>query len=245
VIVVSDNSVLSCLSEIGELDLLHRLYGKITITDSILREAMHPGAPADLKSFCLEPPDWIAVVPDEFPYLEETGALDAGEASAITLAWQYRDCCLLILDERRGRKVASALGLQIFSKWNPSMWEGQRQSPLGKRLVILRCIQDSRASTKLCAGGAIESRLLPKISCFAQVWAKGGVFSERRRKERWLSHSFDGRMSFFMQNEPGRQHSNENDCWFLVLEYCCHSTHEHGWAGKKEGRAASPSYHGK
>ena len=31
-IVVSDNSVLSCLAELGELDLLRRLYGKITLT---------------------------------------------------------------------------------------------------------------------------------------------------------------------------------------------------------------------
>jgi predicted nucleic acid-binding protein len=38
--------------------------------------------------------------------------LEAGEASSITLAWQYRDC-LLILDEKRGRRVASALGLRI------------------------------------------------------------------------------------------------------------------------------------
>ena len=53
------------------------------------------------------------MVPDESSYLEETGALDAGEASAITLAWQYRDTSLLILDEKRGRKAASALGLQI------------------------------------------------------------------------------------------------------------------------------------
>ena len=53
------------------------------------------------------------MVPDASSYLEETGALDAGEASAITLAWQYRDTSLLILDEKRGRKVASALGLQI------------------------------------------------------------------------------------------------------------------------------------
>ena len=58
-------------------------------------------------------PDWISVVPDASPYLEETGALDAGEASAITLAWQFRDSSLLILDEKRGRKVATALGLQI------------------------------------------------------------------------------------------------------------------------------------
>lgn len=112
-IVVSDNSVLSCLAEIGELDLLRRLYGKITVTETIRREAMHAGAPEDLRGLFAETPDWIAVVPDEIPYLEETGALDAGEASAITLAWQHRENCLLILDERRGRKVASALGLPI------------------------------------------------------------------------------------------------------------------------------------
>ena len=56
-------------------------------------------------------PDWISIVPDASSYLAETGALDAGEASAITLAWQLRDSSLLILDEKRGRKVATALGL--------------------------------------------------------------------------------------------------------------------------------------
>jgi hypothetical protein len=113
VIVVSDNSALSCLSEIGELDLLRRLYGNVTITETIRREALHPSAPKALRLLVLKMPDWISVVPDEASYLEETGALDAGEASAITLAWQFRDSSLLILDEKRGRKVASALGLQI------------------------------------------------------------------------------------------------------------------------------------
>lgn len=112
-IVISDNSVLSCLSEIGELDLLRRLYGRVTITETIRREAVHPSAPEALRLLFLKMPDWVSVVPDESPYLEETGALDAGEASAITLAWRYRDSCLLILDEKRGRKVASTLGLQI------------------------------------------------------------------------------------------------------------------------------------
>lgn len=112
-IVVSDNSVLSCLAEIGELDLLRRLYGKVTITATIGREAVHASAPAALRELFLKTPDWISVVPDESPYLEETGALDPGEASAITLAWRCRDASLLILDEKRGRKVASALGLRI------------------------------------------------------------------------------------------------------------------------------------
>jgi len=113
VIVVSDSSVLSCLAEIGELDLLRRLYGKVTVTETIRREAIHAGAPEGLRVFFSRTPDWIAVIPDESPYLEETGALDPGEASAITLAWQHRDDSLLIIDERRGRKVASALGLPI------------------------------------------------------------------------------------------------------------------------------------
>lgn len=112
-IVVSDNSVLSCLAEIGELDLLRRLYGKVTVTATIRREAIHASAPEGLRNLFLSLPDWISVVPDEAPYLEETGALDAGEASAITLAWQHRDRSLLILDEKRGRKVAMSLGLRI------------------------------------------------------------------------------------------------------------------------------------
>ncbi len=112
-IVVSDNSVLSCLAEIGELDLLRRLYGKITITETIRAEASHPCAPEALRRLFSTLPDWITVVPDRSPFLEETGALDAGEASAITLAWQHRNSSLLILDEKRGRKVASALGLRI------------------------------------------------------------------------------------------------------------------------------------
>ncbi len=112
-IIVSDNSVLSCLAEIGELDLLRRLYGKVTITETIRLEALHAGAPVSLRDLFLNVPDWISVVPDELPYLDETGALDAGEASAITLAWQHRDCSLLIIDEKRGRKVAGALDLRI------------------------------------------------------------------------------------------------------------------------------------
>lgn len=97
----------------GELDLLRRLYGKVTVTDTIQREAIHPGAPENLRNLFLRLPDWISVVQDESLYLEETGALDAGEASAITLAWQHRDSSLLILDEKRGRKVATSLGLRI------------------------------------------------------------------------------------------------------------------------------------
>jgi len=112
-IVVSDSSVLSGLAAIGELNLLPKLFGKITVTETICREAGHRNAPEGLREVFSSIPSWLEVVPDPSPYLEETVTLDCGEASAITLAWQNCPASLLILDEKRGRKVASALGLKI------------------------------------------------------------------------------------------------------------------------------------
>ena len=56
-IVVSDNSVLSCLSKIGELDLLRRFYGELTITETIRKEAIHSSAPEALRLLLLKMPD--------------------------------------------------------------------------------------------------------------------------------------------------------------------------------------------
>ena len=56
-IVVSDSSVLSCLSEIGELDLLRRLYGQVSITETIRKEAIQSSAPEALRLLLLEMPD--------------------------------------------------------------------------------------------------------------------------------------------------------------------------------------------
>lgn len=113
-IIVSDNSALSCLAELGELHLLHQIYGTVTVTTSIRSEAMHPKAPKALRHFFNDPPPWMLVVSDVQPLLEETKTLDPGEASAITLAWQYRDSSLLIIDEKRGRRVSQALGLSMI-----------------------------------------------------------------------------------------------------------------------------------
>lgn len=112
-IIISDTSALSCLAELGELDLLRQLYGTVTITATVQREALQPGSPAALQQFVAQPQAWLAIVDDEQPCLQETNALDPGEASAITLAWQHRESSLLIIDEKRGRRVSAALGLRI------------------------------------------------------------------------------------------------------------------------------------
>lgn len=110
-IVISDNSALSALAEAGLLDLLPRLFGIVVIPEAVCRECGHPRAPGILRDWIARPPEWLKIVPDPVSLLAETGSLGPGEAAAITVAWEHRQKCRLILDEKRGRRIAEALGL--------------------------------------------------------------------------------------------------------------------------------------
>lgn len=110
-IIISDTSPLSALAEIGELELLPRLYGKITIPEAVRREAAHPHAPPGLAAGLAQAGAWLVVVPDPVPLLPEAKGLDPGEAAAISVAWAHRAEALLIVDDKEGRKLCDALGL--------------------------------------------------------------------------------------------------------------------------------------
>ena len=116
-LIISDTSALSALAENRLLLLLPALAGCVTITDSVQREGLDAGTPAQLRTWIALPPDWLSVVPDPDAFFEETSAPGAGEAIAITLAWQHRPTSRLILEEKRGRKVAHALGLKVPGCW--------------------------------------------------------------------------------------------------------------------------------
>lgn len=101
-IIISDASPLIALADIGELEILQKLYQNITITDIVSNE-VH-----------IELPDWISVSQNyssqQMKVLELE--LDAGEASAIALGLNTPNSTL-ILDELKGRKVAKRLGLSV------------------------------------------------------------------------------------------------------------------------------------
>jgi predicted nucleic acid-binding protein len=101
-VIISDTSCLILLDKIGELRLLNRLYGQITITPEIALE------------FKSELPDWFSIQePANKKYQKILEAsLDKGEASAIALAVEQTDC-LLIIDDYKGRKYAEQLGIKI------------------------------------------------------------------------------------------------------------------------------------
>jgi len=102
-LVIADAGPLIALEDIGRLDLLQSLYGEVLITDVVRKEVL-----ADL-------PDWIHVESayDQASYRALQQQIDAGEASAIALAVEKPDC-LLVMDEKRGRKVAKSMGVKVI-----------------------------------------------------------------------------------------------------------------------------------
>ena len=100
--IISDTSCLIILNNIGELDLLHKLYSGI-ITTAVIAEEF--GQPL---------PDWITVKDAVNLHYQEILELqvDKGEASAIALAIEITPC-ILIVDDYKARKVATKLGIKI------------------------------------------------------------------------------------------------------------------------------------
>ena len=102
-VVIADASCLILLTNLGQLDTLRKLYGEIWITEAVSLEYR-----LLLPSFISihEPSDHA-----QFDALLKT--LDAGEASSIALALENPGC-RIIIDERKGRRVALSLGLDLI-----------------------------------------------------------------------------------------------------------------------------------
>ncbi len=101
--IISDTSCLILLEKIGELDLLHKLFGTVTTTSKVEEEF---GSPL---------PIWFNIenAKDKNYQLIIEASVDEGEASAIALAIELHDC-LLIIDDLKGRKLAQQLGIAII-----------------------------------------------------------------------------------------------------------------------------------
>lgn len=112
-IIVSNTSPIINLAAIGQIELLHRLYGTITIPQAVYHEIAVIGYKQAGASE-VETWHWFErhQVQDMALVRHLEQQLDAGEAEAITLAIEMQ-ADLLLLDERRGRVVAKRLGLAV------------------------------------------------------------------------------------------------------------------------------------
>lgn len=113
-IVVSDASPLIALAAVGRLDLLEKLYGSVLIPTAVRDEVTAAGSSAPGVRE-VEQAGWIQVVELRESPLTEALAfdLDRGECEAIALAVEH-EADLLLLDERRARRVAQRLGRPVI-----------------------------------------------------------------------------------------------------------------------------------
>jgi len=98
--IISDTSCLIILTNIGEIELLHKVYGQIVTTIDIATE------------FGETLPEWVEIVSvvDKSKQILLEMQIDKGESSAIALALETPDCTV-ILDDFKARKIADKLGL--------------------------------------------------------------------------------------------------------------------------------------
>ena len=104
-IVVSDTTAITSLLQIGQCELLARLYHEVIIPQAVRDEllAMHPTLPAFLR---------VGIVRQRAEVQRLQADIDLGEAEAIVLAKETA-AELLLMDENEGRRVAVREGLRI------------------------------------------------------------------------------------------------------------------------------------
>lgn len=103
ILIISDTSCLIALDRINKLNLLKELFQQIVTTREVKEE------------FGKELPGWIQIVEvQNTAKLQELEiVLDKGEASTIALALETEKS-ILIIDEKKGRKVAKSLKIEII-----------------------------------------------------------------------------------------------------------------------------------
>ena len=155
-IVVSDASPLIALAAVGQLDLLHDLYGEVLVPEAVQNEVtlVRPAAPG---AAAVSLAGWIRVLPVQNLALVAAMSveLDPGEAEAIALAVE-EGADLLLIDERRGRIAASRLNQRVVGVLGILVEAKQRNL-----ISLVRPVLDALASqTGFRVSQALRDRIL-------------------------------------------------------------------------------------
>ena len=110
---VADASPLIVLAQGGRLDLLRAAGEPVVVPDTVEREVLRRGA-ADAAAQAIRSLPWLQVVdPGPVPDVVRTWRLDAGEEAVLT--WELaQPGAIAVMDDRRGRRAARALGIPVI-----------------------------------------------------------------------------------------------------------------------------------
>ena len=113
-LVVADTGPLNYLVLIAAIDVLPKLFEQILVPAAVYDELAHADAPAPVRAFIAQMPDWLEVRPN--PDRSDDDAddltLDEGERAAIALATSI-GADLILMDDRAGVAVAYRHGLAV------------------------------------------------------------------------------------------------------------------------------------
>jgi predicted nucleic acid-binding protein len=111
-IVVSDTTPLNYLILIGVIPILPTLFGRVFAPPAVIQELSHPRSPEVVRQWASSPPSWLTI---QAPTVRDPSLkLGPGETEAILLAHEL-GADLILIDERKGYKVAIARGLKVVS----------------------------------------------------------------------------------------------------------------------------------
>ena len=104
-IVIADTSPINYLIEIGEVEVLPGLDGRVFVPPTVCAELQRARASERVRTWIAQPHPWLEVrAPNRSPDAQ-LAHLDAGERDAILLAEEW-GADQLIIDEIRGRREA-------------------------------------------------------------------------------------------------------------------------------------------
>jgi len=106
-LIISDSTTIITLLNIGRLDVLKNIFSLVYIPQKVYDEVVIEEGILLEKEFFI-----VKEINDKNLYTLLSKSLDAGECEAIVLAKEME--LSLIIDEKKGRKIASNLGINIF-----------------------------------------------------------------------------------------------------------------------------------
>ena len=113
--IISDTTPIISLIKINRLDLLKKLFGEILIPEAVYRE-LTTNVTFKNEADIVKNSDFLKTSSVQnrkaLEILQASSGLDDGESEAIILADELNSDALII-DERKGRKVAQKLGIRI------------------------------------------------------------------------------------------------------------------------------------
>lgn len=110
-LVIADISPLIVLVNIGHVEVLPKLFGRIVIPPAVAQELTFPPRPQAVRDFAATPPPWLRI--ERPSIVQPIPELHPGETEALSLALELH-ADLVLIDERRAYREAVARKLNAI-----------------------------------------------------------------------------------------------------------------------------------